>query len=1569
MAALYRTGDLGRWRRDGNIEYLGRCDHQVKVRGYRIELGEIEARLAEHPDVAATAVVLHHSSDGQAQLVAYVVARAGAEGIPERLRAHLAERLPAALVPARYVLLDRLPLTPSGKTDRRALPAPDGARDGGGGYRAPSSALHETFVEVWSDVLNRDGIGVTDDFFALGGDSMRAIRVVGALRAREVAVSVADVFALRTIEALAGVATAPQPRLDDLVAAPFALISDRERADLPAGVVDAYPLSQVQAGMLYELLTDQQRRPYHNVTVYHIDDGGSFDTAALRTAVADVVARHEVLRTSFDLGRYGRPLQRVHDRATAGLRVEDLCGLDEAVQRELVRAAVIDERARPFDLTEAPAWRLRAFRRSATGWTLAVVECHAILDGWSHNSLLSELLERYRGHRGGSPAPVQAAPVRRFADFIAVERAALAQEEDREYWTRLVRTHETVRLPRPWGGDRPGAPITVAEPLDADISARLRRLADTLGVSPKAVFLAAFAKVMSPLSARADFLLGLVTNGRPEVGGGDEVLGMYLNTVPLPMRRPDGTWRELVLAAAAAERAVWPHRRYPLPALRPLVGDAQPLVEVVFNYLDFYVLDGSGVDIAATEDESPNEFPLQLTVLPGHLVLTARPERVDPGRLATLGKAHRRVLECMLADIDGPARCGVLSDEEQRVAVAAASPLAPALAPATLHGLVAEQAARTPEAIAVTDADRSLTYAQLVAAAASFARRLAMHGCGPDRPVGLLMRRRLEMVVAILGVLEAGAGYLPLELQDPPARLAARLAVGGARLLVADVDPPVELPGVTVLRPPALCGDDRAGREAAAAAPDDLAYLMFTSGSTGGPKGVMIPHSGIANYVQWLRSRGWLRPGERMVLKTPYTFDVSVSEIFWPLATGATLVVAPEGLDRDPVALAAFLAEQRVGHACFVPSMLDVLLAAVDAVPPCLTAVYCAGEALRASTVRRLRALSAVRAHNMYGPTEASIIGTEYLVPAGEAAPETADEAVGAPDIPIGRPVANTQAFVLDPDLNLVPDGVPGQLHLGGAGLAYGYVGQAALTAAQFVPNPYAVAPGGRLYRTGDLARRRGDGTIEYLGRLDNQIKIGGVRIEPSEIESVLVAHRSVRAAVVVARHDGTGTRLIGYVAGEAEPEEIRAHASAWLPPLLVPSGIVVLDELPLTGSGKVDRRSLPNVGPVAGPVAFVAPRTVIQRALARVWEEELGTEPIGIDDGFLERGGHSLAAMRIAVRLRRDHGLTVSPSEIMVGRTIAVLAASIEDTVATAGFGSSAVEDVPARPAVSTVDSPDGFGEAGHSLVWMRERPGTPALFCVHPGGGSAHWYEELAANLPDAVPVAAFHHPGLLDLADADCSTERLARRYLHQLVAAQPEGPYRLFGWCGGAPIAWEMSALLRARGAQVTLVLLDPVLQDATATVGGGENLRLLVDCDAAYAELERETEPARQERLRERIAELLQDILIGGAAGTGYADDDAWRLAVRSWRLQLEARLPYRYRPAPVALHLLACDELAGGIHEGLAGLSFDGYLDHWRALAADVAGVHRVHGGNTTSMLPPHVAFLGTVVGRLLSGA
>ncbi|MFD8386588.1 amino acid adenylation domain-containing protein [Streptomyces sp. NPDC059679] len=639
---LYRTGDRGRLLPDGSLEYLGRLDGQVKLRGLRIEPGEIEAALLTHPAVAQAAVAVVRE-----QLVGYVVPGGRAQSGDAELRAYLSRSLPAHLIPARFVRLAGLPLTASGKTDRAQLPEPL-RPDVTSTFVAPRTPVEELIAAAWCEVLGVDRVGVTEGFFDLGGDSMRAIRLAGTLRSRGLEVTVQDIFT-RTIETLAETAGGPRERIDDLRAAPLSLLAEEDRGRLPGGVDDAYPLSEVQAGMVFELLADPHNMPYQNVTAYRII--GALAAASLRRAAAAVALRHPVLRTAVDLETFSEPLQVVYRRADPEVAVTSLVGAVDA--HAVIEQTLAAERLRPFDLTSPPLWRLHAFEVSADEWWLAIVECHVILDGWSHNTFLAELLRAYADIREGRTVSA-VVPEAAYADFIAVERRALASSADRDFWAARLSDHERLRLPYDWaepGPDRVTAQVIMIDHLEAAVGS----LASACGVSPKTVFLAAFAATMAPLAASDRYFFGMVSSSRPEAIGGYDVLGMFLNTVPFSVTRPSGTWRELIADVFAEEIALWPHRRFPLPALQRTYGGRMPLIEVAFGYLDFYTVASTGVvDLAVTKDDSPNEFPVEVTVMPGRLLITSRRVHLGEQHAAELGARFAEVLGLMVAEPDAP---------------------------------------------------------------------------------------------------------------------------------------------------------------------------------------------------------------------------------------------------------------------------------------------------------------------------------------------------------------------------------------------------------------------------------------------------------------------------------------------------------------------------------------------------------------------------------------------------------------------------------------------------------------------------------------------------------------------------------------------------------------------------------------------------------------------------------------------------------------------------------------------------------------------------------------------------
>ncbi|PYC87463.1 non-ribosomal peptide synthetase [Streptomyces tateyamensis] len=1530
---LYRTGDLARWRPDGTIEYLGRLDHQVKIRGQRVELGEIEAALTELPGIAAAAVTVH-----QQQLVAHL---APGTADPEQAREQLRRRLPAHLVPVHWTLQDALPLTPSGKVDRKALPEPGGTRAQlGGDYLAPRDELEQAMAQAFAEALGLDRVGVQDSFFQLGGDSMRAIRVVGALREQGIELAVHDLFTRQRVAELAAlVRTEPAARTAQAApVAPFEQLTEADRKLLPPGLVDAYPMAQTQAGMVYELLAGADQAVYHNVSCYRVGDDLPFDPATMHAAAALLTARHEILRTSFDLSTYGEPLQLVHESAELPVGLDDLRALPEADRQAVLDGFLLAERRRRFDLDRPPLLRYHVHLISDQEWLLTHTECHAILDGWSHTSAVAELLGLYRTlRRGGTPA-FPPPPPARFADFVALERAALASPADRAFWAEAVTGRERFELPAGWAGGSADEKATILDVPYQELLPGLRRLAAAAGGSLKSVLHAAHLKALGLVTGRRRFFGGLVCNGRPEQARGDEVLGLYLNTVPFAAELSAPTWRALVAEVFAGEAALWPHRRFPMPAMQREWGSSEPLIEVAFGYLDFHVLDWESGEVTMVDDFSPSELALEVWTFPGVLRLGARPDRVGRRHLELLARCYRHVLEAMAADPDGDAAALTLPPADLAAAVRAGNDAAPP-APVELlvPELVAAAARATPTATALRRGTQTVGYAELDARANRLAHRLGELGVTTESVVGLHLPRTPELFVALLAVLRAGGAFLPLDPAYPADRLRHMLDDARAAVVLSTPELADRLPAHLADRVEVL--DESAYLALPEQAPvvplhpDQLAYVIYTSGSTGLPKGVGVPHRGALNLRQAQLAPLRVAPGDRVLQFASPSFDASVWEVLMALTNGAELVLPPPDTDPGDLRRQAPL----VTHMTLPPSLLERLDPADF---PQLKLLVSAGEACPAEQAARWARHTGFV--NAYGPTETSVCAT--------LTPVAADDAGRTPSI--GRPIEGVRCYVLDESGQPLPEGVAGELCVGGAGVARGYLGRAALTAERFVPDPYGEVPGGRLYRTGDLVRREADGALRYLGRRDHQVKVRGLRVEPGEIEHLLLEHPAVAAAAVTAHRAGTAAAtLVAYVKAvpgqQVGAAELRAHLRGRIPQALVPGHFLTVAEFPLTPAGKVDRAKLP--APEGDrpqlATAYTAPSGELECALAEAWAEALEVTRVGAQDDFFELGGHSLAMMRIVATLRARHGVELRFSSFIEHRTVAALAASL-------GAGAEPAED-------------------RDTLVWLRREGTRTPLFCVHPGGGSAHWYLRLAPQLAADRPVAAFEWPGPHSAPTAP-SAEQVAERYLAELRGVQPSGPYLLFSWCGGSGIATELAQRLRAAGEQVTFLLLDPGV-DMHQRGESWRELGKIRRLEQLLVEIDRQGSAADTPERRQEILDLLDHLVDDVDEETGISLPEQgvgseWPRAARVWREVMEMDLAYRHRPYEGGLHLVVSDELAQGEHEVAYGQAFEEYLARWRELATGGVTVHRVPGDHFGVMKPPHVATLGAVIEEVLGG-
>ncbi|CAM4488417.1 non-ribosomal peptide synthetase [Paenibacillus tarimensis] len=1317
---LYRSGDLARMLPSGDIEYLGRLDHQVKIRGYRIELGEIENRLLQHPAVNKT-VVLTRSDRGQSDICAYYTAE-GRLSSPE-LRDYLAGLLPSYMIPAHLIQISEIPMTPNGKVDRKALPDPLGIVPADE-LVEPRTELEQQLSSLWAEVAGVKKAGVTSSFFHLGGDSISAITLINRInREFGVQLQIKDLYlhqsaaelgqilqqqleakAAQELGAEAIQAEPAEPSSGPDSSRPLLPIDQawqeldelkerimgdpKLRALLPADAEDVYPMSDIERGMVYYAIIHTGEGVYHDQFIYHFADD-SFELETFVQAVQLMADKHSIFRTSFNLSGFDSPMQVISREVQPDIEWADITALPRREQEERVRQVLKEDLARPFQVHEAPLWRIKLFRIAADQFCMCWIFHHAILDGWSNASFMTELSNTYfrlKEEPAFRPEPLRSD----YRSYVAEQLALKADPAIHAFWEQELDGYKRLNLPIltevTENADMDPAEDQGTYTLALDVGL-LHKLTDSgrrEGISIRTYCFAAYASMMSMLSYDSDFIVGLIENNRPVCDDSDRLLGCFLNTVPVRVRMERGvTWNEYVRGIHRQLIELKHYGRLPLYEILKAAGepsqDENPLFDTVFNYVDFHVYEQmehfSRMDetLAVQGQEKTNtlfDFSILNTFQQFAAHIIYDPSRFSGGQVKRLAGYFTQALRAMAEQPDLPVRKqDILPDpERQQLLYTCNATRIPYPSGASFPDLFLEQVLAGPDRTALRGGGRNWSYRQLYQQAAGTAAELKKMGIGRGDIVGLMSSHCPEAVIGALSVMMAGAAFVPIDPGYPQDRVAHMLRDSGAKLVLAraaeDTTAAQGTAETQVLLlntvPAALETDIGLNKGAFHDWPqaDDLAYIIYTSGSTGRPKGVMAEHRGLANLKTFFADQLGITPEDRVIQFASSSFDASIWEMTMSLLTGASLVIPTKDIIMNPSQFVAYLNDERITVATLPPTYLQQL--DPEGIKT-LKKLFSAGSAISPKLAEQWS--TRVNYYNAYGPTETTICTTVWPYEKSCSPLNT---------VPIGRPIANTEVYILDDQGQLQPAGIPGELCVAGESLVRGYLNRQELTEEKFVQ---AELDGPRrLYRTGDLASWLPDGNLRYIGRIDHQVKIRGYRVEPGEIEACLGRMPQLAEAVVIDRTDGQGnTYLCAYYAAAADVtvSEIRQYLAGSLPDYMIPAYMVALEQMPLTPNDKIDRKALPAPETImqeaaAGELADL--QTEMECRLAEVWQEVLGCRA-GRDSHFFELGGDSIKAIQLTARLQAQ-GLELSIRDLFQNPTIRHAACCIRATEHTVDQG-----------------------------------------------------------------------------------------------------------------------------------------------------------------------------------------------------------------------------------------------------------------------------------------------------------
>ncbi len=1388
-ARLYRTGDLVSWRADGQLDYRGRVDRQVKIRGYRIELEEIEAVLNRHPDLERAVVEVREDQPGDKRIVAFMVLRPQSRLGLEQLREQLRRQLPAHMIPSSFIELEALPLTANGKVDRRALSVAADSRaskvDVTSRFVAPRNSTEQVLADIWGEILHLKDVGVQDNFFELGGNSLLATQLVSRVHALfRTSLPLRRVFETPTIatlaEAIGQTRGAGQPIAERM---------DLAITKAPRGM--PLPLSFAQERMWFLYRLSPGAAAYNIPASVRLH--GPLNRAALRRSVAELVRRHETLRTTFTQTD-GHARQIIHEVLEPQWTQEDLRAVPSEIREPRALELATGEARRVFDLERGPLLRVLLIQLGEEDHILVMSTHHIISDQWSYGVIARELVSSYNAFCSGSPSFLRPELAIQYADFALWQRNWLTGpvlDEQLVYWKSKLLDLPAMTLP----ADRPRLPVHsfqgdhVSIELPWALINRLKQVSIREGVTLYMLFLSGFFVLLHRLTQQRDLVIGtpIANRNRLEV---EELVGTFVNTLVLRTDvSSDLTFREFLAQVRDLSLDAYAHQDAPfeklVEELRPDRSQGGlPLVQVLFNFAntpfgraEFQHLSWTPYEVS----RGAAQLDLGLSIDPfasRKAYLEYNTDLFDRATAERWVAQYRQLMEAIVQQPEAQlGRLPILTEQERhRVLREWNATETMGESDVCFPQLFEEQVARSPDAIAVVCDGVELSYAELNRRANRVAHQLRGWGVGPDAVVPIFLERSLDLLISLLGVLKAGGAYLPLVPGLPMRRLAVMIETSHAAVLVTSSTllaglPPHQLPVLCIDRDPDTLTHYPADDPSPLAGPQHLAYVLFTSGSTGQPKGVEIEHRALVNFLRSMQREPGVTGADVLIALTPLSFDIAGLELYLPLLTGARILLAKSRQAMDGPWLQRELDQGTVTVMQATPATWRMVLQS-GWQGKRKVKVLCGGEALPRELAQELLS-RASSVWNVYGPTETTIWSTLERVRSAERT------------VPIGRPIANTQAYVLDQNREPVPVGIPGELYLGGMGLARGYRYAPRLTEERFVASPFRA--GERLYRTGDQVKWLPDGRLEYLGRIDFQVKLRGFRIELGEIETLLAEDHTVEQAVVIVREDVPGEkRLVGYVVAKhkelCDPESLRSALREMVPDYMVPAAIVVLTGFPLTPNGKVDRSALPV--PVAEPVHdsghAIEPRNRIELQLAAIWEQVLGITPIGVRDNFFALGGYSLLALRMFSAIEQTFGARLPMAVLFHAPTIEQLA------------------DVLAG---------EGRTVRWRSLVAIQPEGQHQPFFVVPGVGGNVLVFARLAKLLGNDQPFYGLQARGLDGKEKPFMRIEDMAAHYVDEIRSVQPNGPYLIGGTCTGGLAAYEIAQQLTARGEEVILAIVE------------------------------------------------------------------------------------------------------------------------------------------------------------------